>query len=159
MRKGRFVLRITLIVLVLGAISHAQSPYTWVQVVERGMPNFNDHAVAQEAFMETAPVDLSFASGVRVIFLFVNHKGQTYGVYHNRENNDVVAIALLDRNTSLPQGLNFYELYVDDGLLKGDSLTGRFLHIEGTHRIFTALCRIADMANEARVHSGCPQDV
>lgn len=159
MRKRRFLLLVALIVLALGAISHAQSPYTWVQVVDRGIPNFNDDAVAREAFMETPPIDLSFASGLRVVFLFVNHKGHTFGVYHNRENNDVVGIALVDRNTSLPQGLNFYEFYVDHGLLKGDSLTGRFDHIEGTHRIFAALCRIADMANESRAHSACPQDV
>ena len=159
MGKRRFLLLVALVVLVIKGIGHAQSLYTWVQVVERGMPNFNDHDVAQEAYMQTAPVDLSFASGVRVVFLFVNHKGQMYGVYHNRENNDVVGIALLDRNASLPQALNFYELYVDNGLLKGDSLTGRFVHVEGTHRIFAALCRIADMANEARAHSDCPEDV
>ncbi|MFQ5990015.1 MAG: hypothetical protein ACE5K9_08885 [Candidatus Methylomirabilales bacterium] len=157
MTKRQFLLLVPFIALGIGTISRADSPYTWVQVVERGIPNFNDYAVAQEAFMETSPIDLSFSSGVQIVFVFVNHQGQTYGVYHNRENNDVVGIARLDRHTSSPQGLVFYEFYVDDGLLKGNRLTGHFVYIHGTRRIFAAVCRIADMANEARAHTDCPQ--
>lgn len=156
MRKTRLLPMAALIVLGLGGISLAEAPYTWVQVVERGMPNFNDQAVAEEALMATAPLDLSFPSGVHVVFLFVKHKGQTYGVYHDRKTSDVVGIARLDWNISLPQGLHFYEFYVDTGLLRGDGLTRQFLYVEGSHRIFAALCQIAAMANEARPHSDCP---
>ncbi len=157
MRKHRFLWLVPVIVIGLPGVSLAEPPYTWVQVVERGMPNFNDYDVAQEAFMTSAPLHLSFLSGVHVVFVFVTHKGQTYGVYHHRDTSDVIGIARLDWDMSLPQGLRFYEFYVDEGLLNGDGLTGQFVYLEGTHRIFAALCQIADLANEARAHADCPQ--
>jgi len=134
----------------------AEQAYTWVQVVERGMPDLNNGEVAQEAFMQTTPIGLSFPSGVNVGFVFVSCEEQTYAVYHERETTDVVGIARLDWDFGWPQGLRFYEFYVDSGLLRGDALTGEFLHITGSNRIFAGLCRIADLSNEALPHADCP---
>ncbi|MFQ5881528.1 MAG: hypothetical protein ACE5I9_03495 [Candidatus Methylomirabilales bacterium] len=156
MSKNRLLGLVPLIVLWLGGISLADPLYTWGQVVERGMPDFNDGVVAREAFMATAPLYLSFPSGVHVVFVFVKHEGHMYAVYHHRETMDVVGIARLDWDLSFPQGMHFYEFYVDTGMLKGHAPTGRFLYIARSDRIFATVCRIADMSNEARPHADCP---
>ena len=147
---------VVLAMLGLGGTGLAEQAYTWVQVVERGMPDFNNRDVAQESFMVTTPIRLSFPSGVNVGFVFVNCEEQTYAVYHERETTDVIGIARLDWDFGWPQGMHFYEFYVDSGLLRGDALTGEFLHITGSTRIFAGLCRIADLSNEARSHAHCP---
>lgn len=67
-------------VLGLAGISAATPLYTWVQVVERGMPDFNDGDVAQQASITTTPLHLSFPSGVDVMFVFVSYRGQVYAV-------------------------------------------------------------------------------
>lgn len=157
MRRKGLLGWVALVLLGLGGSGLAEQPYTWVQVVERGMPDFNNQAVAQEAFIGMTPIRLSFPSGVHVVFAFVHHEGETYAVYHERETVDVVGIARLDWDISSPQGLHFYEFYVDSGLLKGQTLTGRFLYITGSSRIFARVCRIADLSNEARAHTDCPQ--
>ena len=157
MSKKALLGLVILTMLGLGGTGLAEQPYTWVQVVERGMPDFNNREVAQEAFMEDTPLSLSFPSGIDVMFSFVKHEGQTYAVYHERKTSDVVGIARLDSDSFWPQGLHFYEFYVDSGLLKGDALTGEFLHITGSNRIFAGLCRIADLSNEARPHVDCPK--
>ena len=123
------------------------------------MPDFNNREVAQEAFIENTPLSLSFPSGIDVVFAFVKHEGQAYAVYHERKTSDVVGIARLEWDYSWPQGLRFYEFYVDSGLLRGDALTGEFLHIMGSNRIFAGLCRIADLSKEARPHADCSKVV
>lgn len=140
-----------------GGTGRAEQAYTWVQVVEHGMPDFNNREVAQEAFLENTPLSLSFPSGIDVVFAFVKHEGQAYAVYHERKTSDVVGIARLEWDYPWPQGLHFYEFYVDSGLLRGDALTGEFLHITGSNRIFAGLCRIADLSKEARLHADCPK--
>jgi len=140
-----------------GGTGRAEQAYTWVQVVEHGMPDFNNREVAQEAFIENTPLSLSFPSGIDMVFAFVKHEGQTYAVYHERKTSDVVGISRLEWDYSWPQGLRFYEFYLDSGLLRGDALTGEFLHITGSNRIFAGLCRIADLSKEARPHANCPK--
>ncbi len=157
MKRTRLLGLVGILVLSLGGISLAKDPYTWAQVVERGMPNFNDQAVAQEAVLATHPLNLSFPSGVHIVFVFVKHEGQTYGIYHDRETRDVVGIARLDMDPAWPQGLHFYEFFVDTGLLKGRPLTGQFLYFAGNNRIFAGLCRIAHLSKEARAHGDCPR--
>ncbi len=44
MMRTRLLGLVGILVLSLGGISLAEDPYTWTQVVERGMPNFNDQA-------------------------------------------------------------------------------------------------------------------
>ncbi|MFQ5848040.1 MAG: hypothetical protein ACE5IQ_10295 [Candidatus Methylomirabilales bacterium] len=156
MRKSWLVGLFTMIVLGASGVGLAGEAYTWGQVVERGMPDFNNQTVAQNALLATVPLHLSFSSGVHVVFVFVNHAGQTYGVYLDYDTDDVVGITRLDRDPSWPQGLHFYELYVDTGLLKGRALTGRFLHIAGNNPVFAGVCQIADLSNEARRHAACP---
>ena len=90
-----------------------------------------------------------------MVFAFAKHEGQTYAVYHERKTSDVVGIARLEWDYSWPQGLRFYEFYVDSGLLRGDALTGEFLHITGSNHIFAGLCRMADLSKEARPHADC----
>ncbi len=141
----------------LGGAGPASSLYKWAQVVERGMPDFNDGAVAQLASMESEPLHLSFPSGVDVVFVFVRYKGQAYAVYHERATKGVVGIATLDVDPAWSQGLHFYEFYVDSGLLEGDALSGQFLYLAGSDRVFAGMCRIADLANEARPHADCPR--
>jgi hypothetical protein len=38
-----------------GGTGRAEQAYTWVQVVEHGMPDVNNREVAQEAFIENTP--------------------------------------------------------------------------------------------------------
>ncbi|MEE9154231.1 MAG: hypothetical protein V3U42_09095 [candidate division NC10 bacterium] len=156
MQKRRVLGLVGVVLLWLGGIGLAEDPYTWAQVVERGMPNFNDQAVAQEAVLATHPLTLSFPSGVHIVFVFVNHAGETYGIYHDRETRDVVGIARVDLDPAWPQGLHFYEFFVDTGLLKGRPFTGQFLYLAGNNRIFAGLCRIAHLSKEARAHGDCP---
>ncbi len=66
MQRRRVLGLVGVVLLWLGGISLAEDPYTWAQVVERGMPNFNDQAVAQEAVLATHPLSLSFPSGAAV---------------------------------------------------------------------------------------------
>jgi hypothetical protein len=145
-----------LIVLGLAGTGVAEPFYTWNQVVERGMPDLNAPTVAKQAFTTTSPFLLSFSSGLDVVFMFVNHQGQTYAVYHDRKTQDVVGIASLDFDSSRPQGIRLYEFYVDTGLLEGRPLTGKFQYLLGNDRIFAGMCRIADLANEGRPHAECP---
>ncbi len=157
MSKKALLGLVILTMLGLGGTGLAEQPYTWVQVVERGMPDFNNREVAQEAFIQTTPIGLSFPSGVNVGFVFVSCEEQTYAVYHERKTDAVVGIARLDWDFTRPQGLHFYEFYVDSGLLRGHALTGEFLHITGNNSIFAGLCRIADLSNEAPAHAHCPK--
>ena len=90
-----------------GGTGRAEQAYTWVQVVEHGMPDFNNREVAQEAFIENTPLSLSFPSGIDVVFAFVKHEGQAYAVYHERKTSDVVGIARLEWDYSWPQGLRW----------------------------------------------------
>lgn len=156
MPKKRLLVLTASVMFLLVGISPAEVPYTWHHVVDRGMPNFNDPAVSHEAFMVTSPVTLSFPSGVEAVFVFVYHEDQTYGVYHDQLTGDVVGILRADMDPYSPQGLRFYDFYVDTGLLTGHLLTGEFLHLQGKNRIFMAVCRIADLSKEARAHSRCP---
>jgi hypothetical protein len=73
MRKSRLLALVAVTVLGLGGSSLAEPLYTWEQVVERGMPDFNDPLLLQEA-SATDPLHLSFPSGVRVSFLAVVHE-------------------------------------------------------------------------------------
>ncbi len=157
MSKKALLGLVVLALLGSGGTGRAEQAYTWVQVVEHGMPDFNNREVAQEAFMENTPISLSFPSGIDAVFAFVKHEGQAYAVYHERNTSDVVGIARLEWDYSWRQGLRFYEFYVDSGLLRGDALTGEFLHITGSNRIFAGLCRIADLSKEARQHADCPK--
>ncbi len=157
MSKKALLGLVILTMLGLGGICLAEQPYTWVQVVERGMPNFNNREVAQEVFIVATPISLSFLSGIDVVFVFVGHEGRTYAVYHERKTDAVVGIARLDWDFTRPQGLHFYEFYVDSGLLRGDALTGEFQYFTGSSRIFAGLCRIADLSKEARPHVDCPK--
>ncbi|MFQ5989276.1 MAG: hypothetical protein ACE5K9_05110 [Candidatus Methylomirabilales bacterium] len=156
MRKISVLGVVGLIVLGLVGMGIAGPIYTWDQVVERGMPDFNNAFVAKQASMETSPLDLSFPSGVDVVFLFVSHHGQMYAVYHDRKTQDVVGIASLDLDPSGPQGFHLYEFYIDTGLLEGRTLTGKFQYFLGNDPIFAGMCRIADLSNEARPHAECP---
>lgn len=157
MRKRAILGLVAFVVLGFGGISLAKSSYSWVQVVERGIPNFNNGEVAQEALLATTPLRLSFPSGVHVLFVFVRHEGHTYAVYHDQETSGVAGIARLDWDPAYPQELHFYEFYVDTGLLKGHALTGRFLYFARSDRIFAGLCQIADLSHEARPHAQCPR--
>ncbi|MFQ5848046.1 MAG: hypothetical protein ACE5IQ_10325 [Candidatus Methylomirabilales bacterium] len=159
MRTKRLFGLIMLVVLGLGRMSVADPLYTWVQVVERGMPDFNDQAVAGKGYIATIPLHLSFPSGVHVVFVFVKHQGHTYAVYHHGQTKDVVGIGRLDWDPAWPQGMHFYEFYVDTGLLEGHALTGRFLYMGDSDRIFEGMCRIAQLSNEARPHADCPGPV
>lgn len=159
MSKRRLLGMVAIVLLGLGGTSVAEPPYTWIQVVERGMPDFNDPLVAQEASMATTPLRLSFPSGVHVVFVFVNHEGQTYGIYHDQQTKGVVGITRLDWDPFWPQGLRFYEFYVDTGLLQGQGFTRQFLYMAGSDRVFAGVCLIADMSKEARAHADCPRGV
>ena len=68
---------VVLAMLGLGGTGLAEQPYTWVQVVERGIPDLNNREVAQESFMVTTPIRLSFPSGVNVGLVLVNCEEQT----------------------------------------------------------------------------------
>lgn len=148
---------VALVVLGFGGTSLAQSSYSWVQVVERGIPDFNNGDVAEEASLATAPLRLSFPSGVQVLFVFVRHQGHTYAVYHERDGGEVAGIGRLEMDPAWPQGIHFYEFYLDSGLLEGHALTGRFLYFAESDTIFAGLCRIADLSHEARPHAQCPR--
>ena len=156
MRKIARLGVVGLIVLGLARTGLAEPFYTWDQVVERGMPDLNAPIVAKQAAMETSPFLLEFPSGLDVVFLFVSHHGQMYAVYHDRKTQDVVGIASLEFEPSWPQGIRLYEFYVDTGLLEGLPLTGKFQYLLGNDRIFAGMCRIADLANDARPLPECP---
>jgi hypothetical protein len=74
----------------------------------------------------------------------------------DRKTQDVVSIASLEFEPSWPRGIHLYEFHVDTGLLEGRSLTGKFQYFLGSDRIFAGMCRIADLANDARPHAKCP---
>jgi len=157
MRTCRVLGFVTLTLLGLGGTSLAGPLYSWVQVVERGMPDFNNEVVAQEA-LATDPLHLSFPSGVCVTFAFVRYEDQAYGVYYDRKTLDVVGIARVAWDPGRPQGLRYDEFFVDTGLLNGVEFTGQFMYMAENDRVFAALCRIADMSKEARPHRLCPRN-
>ncbi|MFQ5839215.1 MAG: hypothetical protein ACE5HK_00670 [Candidatus Methylomirabilales bacterium] len=159
MRKARVLVLTAGLFFLLGGISAAEPPFTWRNVVGRGMPDFNNPGVSHQASLATFPVNLSFPSGVQVVFVFVNHRGQMYGVYHDRRTGDVVGILRAERDPASTQGLHLFELYVDTGLLEGHALTKEFVYLEGSYRVFTAVCRIADLSREARAHTECPKRI
>lgn len=158
MKRVRLLGFTTFTVLAVARISFAGSLYTWTQVVQRGMPDFNDTFVTRVS-VATEPLHLSFRSGMHVAFVFVKYGEQNYAAYHDRETADVVGIARVDWDPARPQGLRYFEFYVDTGLLKGLPLSGQFLHVTEEHRIFAAVCRIAALSREARRHRDCPMRV
>lgn len=158
MKRGRLLGFAALTVLGVARIGLAESLYTWAQVVQRGMPDFNDTFVTRVS-VATAPLHLSFRSGMTVAFVFVKYGEQNYAVYHDRETADVVGIARVDWDPARPQGLRYFEFYVDTGLLKGIPLSGQFRYVAEEHRIFAAVCRIAALSREARRHRDCPTGV
>lgn len=157
MTKNRLLGAVALTVLGLVGTSLAEPLYSWVQVVERGMPDFNDKVVAQAA-LASNPLHLSFPSGVDVAFVFVRYQEQTYAVYHDGDTLDVVGIARVTWDPSRPQGLRYSEFYVDTGLLKGIGFTGQFLYMAENNRIFAVVCRIADLSKEVHPHRHCPRN-